>query len=261
MDSDHESISDKEEIRTKHATNVSKPKRNSKVGKSNYTREELLSLFTIMERILPIGTEEWEQVQLEHAELYAGRDIDSIRRKYNSLHRKQVPTGSPNITPEILAAKRIKYKIGVKADIGGGDDKNFDLEIGFKGSGVPGAAQPQDTSIEVSLGTPTKVHAAVARTPSPVTSALSVASSRVSRKTKDSNQDFLEMMKMQMMMDQEERREQRREDRKRRDEWTGLVTALVGGLTTVFGVQPPAKKSKQPRSSKNKDDSSDESIE
>ena len=65
----------------------------TKNGKWNYTREELLALFAIMERILPIGTKEWEQVVLEHSEQYPGRDVESICCKYNSLHWKQVPTG------------------------------------------------------------------------------------------------------------------------------------------------------------------------
>ena len=108
MDSDNEPSSDKDEqqLTTQQAATVPKPtKGNGKVGKSNYSREELLSLFSVMERILPIGTEEWEQVLMEHSKEYPGRDVDSIRRKYNSLHRKQVQTGNPNIPPEILAAK------------------------------------------------------------------------------------------------------------------------------------------------------------
>ena len=110
---------------------VRRPKTNGKNGKSNYTREELLHLFAVMDRILPIGTEEWEQVLLEHSEAYPGRDLDSIQHKYNNLHRKQVPTGSPNITPEILAAKRVKYKIGDKADIGVREDEVFNIETGL----------------------------------------------------------------------------------------------------------------------------------
>ena len=110
-------------VKTSKAT-----KTNGKVGKSYYTREELLALFVVMEWILPISTEEWEQVVLEHSEQYPGKDVDSMWRKYNSLHRKQVPTGSPNMAPEIRGAKRIKCKIGEKADISRGEDEVFEIQ-------------------------------------------------------------------------------------------------------------------------------------
>lgn len=116
------------ETNDKQATKVNN---NGKSGKTNYTREELLSLFAIMGRIQPIGTKEWEQVQLEHSKQHPGRDVESIRRKYNSLHRKQVITGAPNIPPEILAAKVVKRKIGLKAEIGGDEEENFNVEVGF----------------------------------------------------------------------------------------------------------------------------------
>ena len=51
-----------------------------------FSTEELVNLFTIMERILPIGPDEWEQVSLEHAQSFAGRDVDSLCRKYHSTH-------------------------------------------------------------------------------------------------------------------------------------------------------------------------------
>ena len=119
MDSDPESTSEKEDQQqptTQAASHpTARPKGNGKVGKSNYTRDELLSLLAVMERILPIGTEEWEQVQMDHSKNYPGRDVESIHRKYNSLHRKQVPTGDPNFgsskrlgTKPTSAAARMK---------------------------------------------------------------------------------------------------------------------------------------------------------
>lgn len=261
MDSDPESTSEKDEQQptTIAATPSNKPtKGNGKVGKSNYTRDELLLLFSVMERILPIGTEEWEQVQMEHTQQYPGRDIESIRRKYNSLHRKQVQTGNPNIPPEILAAKRVKQKIGEKADIGGGEDETFDLEAGFSGS--DGQGQDSSTKIGNGNGVPVSIET---RRPSPVeqqqhqrtgSSGLSVASSRVHRKSKDSNQEFLDLWRMQMMMEREERRQERlweleerreerrqerREARERQEHWAGFVSAIVGGIASAFGVEPP----------------------
>ena len=258
MDSDPESTSEREEQQPPTQQDAAVPpstrptKGNGKVGKSNYTRDELLSLFSIMERILPIGTEEWEQVQMEHSQNFPGRDIESIRQKYNSLHRKQVQTGNPNIPPEILAAKRVKQKIGDKADIGGGEDDNFDLETGFGGS--DGQDPPQEVGNGVPVAIETRTPTAGPRCASPESSGMSVVSSRVPRKSKDANQEFLELWRMQMMMEKEERRQERmleleerreerrqdrRESRERQEQWAGLVSAIVGGIATAFGVEPP----------------------
>ena len=89
-----------------------------RAGAGNYTREEQIHFLNIMERILPMGPEEWDQVQLEHEAVYPGRDVDSIRRRYNRLHRKKIPTGDPTMPPEVRQAKRVKYKLGDKSNLG-----------------------------------------------------------------------------------------------------------------------------------------------
>ena len=67
----------------------------------------------IMERILPIGQQEWEQVFTEHDAVWPGRDLESIRRRCNRLHRKKTPTGDPNVPPEVRQAKRVNHRIGL----------------------------------------------------------------------------------------------------------------------------------------------------
>ena len=70
-----------------------------------------------MERILTIGPIEWESVAIENSNDFLGRDVDSIPRKYISLHRKKIPTGDLNIPMEVRMTKRVKYKIGDKAKL------------------------------------------------------------------------------------------------------------------------------------------------
>jgi hypothetical protein len=256
-----------QQLSTQDATPPKTTKGNGKVGKSNYSRDELLSLFEVMERIQPIGTEEWEQVLMEHSRNYPGRDIESIRRKYNTLHRKQVQTGNPNVPPEILAAKRVKRLIGDKADIGGGEDENFDLEAGFSsgsgshcqdppqrlGNGIPGTIETRTSSGTTTTDANPQAQArAVGRESSGTT----VASSRVPRKSKDTHQEFMDMWRLQMMMEQEERRQERRENRKRQQEMTGYITAIVGGIARAFGVEPPAVSSGQKRRRQENEDAS-----
>ena len=146
-----------------------------------------------------------------HQEMYAHRDVIAIRRKYNNLHRIQVPRGDPNFPDEVKDAKRIKYKIGQRASLGGWG-KNFDLETGmFTGTGVLG--QPPPPSPEIVLVN----IARNAISPPPDnntdgTASISVSSShsrvfpgtitsnRCSRSTNFSD-SFLDMMRLQMMHD------------------------------------------------------------
>ena len=104
-----------------------------RAGTFNYGIEETKQLFEIMEKILPIGTDEWTKVVDEHSIKYPGRTVLSIRRRYQNLHRKQAPTGSPNMPDDVRQAKRIKYKIGKKAELSDGTEE-FTLEDGFQKS-------------------------------------------------------------------------------------------------------------------------------
>lgn len=86
---------------------------------------------------------------------------------------------------------------------------------------------------------------AVARAPVPV----SYVTSRVAHKNKDPSEEFIKMMRMQMMMDQKERREERHATRHRHDKYTALISSIVCGIESAFGVeaQPLAKKKKKKR--------------
>ena len=59
-----------------------------------------------MEEILSIGTNEWEKVVEVHLVESPGRDFDSLRRKYTSIHRKTVPTRDPNMQEEVRLTKK-----------------------------------------------------------------------------------------------------------------------------------------------------------
>ena len=77
-----------------------------RTNRNNYTLRELMSLLRIIEDVLPIGPEEWAQCTSRHAETYHGRDLASLRRKYNNLHRMKVPTGDPSCPDEVKLAKK-----------------------------------------------------------------------------------------------------------------------------------------------------------
>lgn len=88
--------------------------------------QEKLGFLNVMMDILPIGPNEWERAVERHSVTYPGQDINSIRRKYHTLHHRQIPIGDPNCPSDVKLAKRVKYTIGDKADIGDGEEK-FDM--------------------------------------------------------------------------------------------------------------------------------------
>ena len=66
----------------------------------------------------------------------------SIQRKYHDLHRIKVPTGDPNCLEDVWRAKRVKYAIGDRAEVGSGEE-TYNLEVGVfevKGGLPVGAA-------------------------------------------------------------------------------------------------------------------------
>jgi hypothetical protein len=84
-------------------------------------------------RHLPIGQDEWELVTEEHNTKWPtkNRTVDQLRRQFAKLHKKKIPTGDPSCPPEVKAAKRCKYLIRERADLGEGnsDVSNIDDNI------------------------------------------------------------------------------------------------------------------------------------
>ena len=58
-------------------------------GTVNYSREELMSLLCLMERLVPVDTRVWEDLCEEHCVQYPGHTVDSLKRKYTSTYRKK----------------------------------------------------------------------------------------------------------------------------------------------------------------------------
>jgi len=115
---------------------VAKNPAGRKAGLSNFSKDELFFLLETLEEILPIGPEEGEKAQ--HAMQgggYPGREVNPHRRKYHTLHRKLIPTGDPNIPPEVLQAKRIKHLIGQEACTTDGEEAYDCINNSFEAGG------------------------------------------------------------------------------------------------------------------------------
>ena len=108
---------------------------------NKFSQQELADLFTAMEEILPIGSDQWNQLAEVHANKYPGRGLGAIRRKYNSLARRKIPTGSPWCPPEVKWAKKIKWKLATKIELSHCQE-DFDLEEGYPKEYVPPSVDP-----------------------------------------------------------------------------------------------------------------------
>ena len=71
------------------SSTMSRKKGGRKAGLGNYGRDETKFLLDTLEGILPIGPDEWQEATDIHSAAYPGRDVESIRRKFATLHRKK----------------------------------------------------------------------------------------------------------------------------------------------------------------------------
>ena len=88
-----------------------------------------MNFLRIMEEVIPIGPDDWEQMTTLQSTTYPGRTSVSIRRKYHDLHRVKVPAGDPDCPDDVRMVKRVKYAIGNRAEVGSGEE-TYDLEAG-----------------------------------------------------------------------------------------------------------------------------------
>jgi hypothetical protein len=109
-----------------------KGKGRQRVGSGpRFVEQELVHLNEAIGRILPLGSDEWNQVADEHSELYPtlNRTVDSLRRKFKEMCGAQVPTGDPTCPPHIREAKRLYYLIQERSDADNFDGTELDIGL------------------------------------------------------------------------------------------------------------------------------------
>ena len=173
-----------------------------RAGTANYSKDETMDLLRCIEKILPIGCEEWNMVVQEHGQKYPNshRDKGAVVRKYSTLHRKTIPTGNPACPEEVRLAKHIKYKIGDKACLGDAEEDFVLEEVGFGESG----ANPNPDSAS---GVPTGTIPSVAPTNVSEASAVPAICKRNYNKKSgegdEARREFMDIYKMNMLQMQE----------------------------------------------------------
>ena len=86
------------------------PPASTRRGKG-FTKAETTTLLKAVERILPIDAEGWTEVHEIFNSKHSSRGVEGLKRKFNKLANKPVPTGNPNIPEDIKLAKSIKGKL------------------------------------------------------------------------------------------------------------------------------------------------------
>ena len=188
---------------------------------------------------------------------YGGRTIVSIRRRYQTLYRKQAPTGSPNMPDDVRQAKRVKHKIGTKAMLGDGEE-HFDLIEGFKGEeeelNFGPTTNPTQPTQEIADSTITPSKRTYTRAPTPTGDSflqayqLSLQQDKVQheRQEKRWERDRQERLKARDRADkrEEKQRDKRLEARdradkreeKRRDDMIKLIGVAVTNLSSAWSA-------------------------
>ena len=86
------------------------PPTSTRHGKG-FTKAEMTTLLKTIEQFLPIDVEGWNEVHDAFNSKHAPRGVEGLKRKFNKLANKPVPTGNPNMREDVKLAKSIKGKL------------------------------------------------------------------------------------------------------------------------------------------------------
>ena len=76
-----------------------------------FTKAETTTSLKTIEHILPIDTEGWNEVHELFNSKHTPRGVEGLKRKFNKLANKPVPTGNPNMPEDVELAKSMKDKL------------------------------------------------------------------------------------------------------------------------------------------------------
>ena len=88
------------------APKAAKPSKRS----TGFSQVEIDNMLESIEKILPVAGMEWDRVERQHEGRWPDkrRTKESLKRKFQSLYRRRVPTGNPNCPPDVRFAKRCR---------------------------------------------------------------------------------------------------------------------------------------------------------
>jgi hypothetical protein len=91
---------------------------------------ELLNLLGIIEQIIPVSGEEWDQVEMHHCISYPVRKADGLQCKFQELYRKKKSTGDPDCPLSVKHAKLLRTAFIERCEV-----DNAEVEDVVQGAG------------------------------------------------------------------------------------------------------------------------------
>ena len=84
----------------------------------SFKSDEIESMLEFVNEHLPIGPADWSKVQLAHLERWPKKErfAQSLKRKFQELYNKKIPTGDPHCPPNVRLAKQIFRLIEERTD-------------------------------------------------------------------------------------------------------------------------------------------------
>lgn len=91
---------------------------------------ETRCLLDLIGDVLPISQDEWEEVERRHVSVYSDleRNKETLKRKFQSLYLKKMPTGDPNCPPNVRLAKQLYQEIRQKSELSDGEAEEYEPE-------------------------------------------------------------------------------------------------------------------------------------
>ena len=113
---------------------------------TNFSPEEVDCMLELIEKHMPLSASQWQKVVDEHMMRFptTDRDIDGLRRKFNALASKKIPTGDPFIPPDVKKAKKIRNDLSKFSGLKTGSPEK--MEINFNTINSKGGALEDDFS-------------------------------------------------------------------------------------------------------------------
>jgi hypothetical protein len=201
--------------------------------RSRFADNELQMLLDLLDDLLPIGPDEWQEVCDQHNR-NAGciRDVQSIRRKFNKLVKEKIRTGDPDCPPLIRQAKRIQQAIVSRADAASEADEE---DLGFPTDTVSITDTVSNTpraTVSNSVSNSDRASASVGSTRPLVAPRARRGETNVNTGNSTAQSSIMEMFLLNMQMRQEseaaERELRREETRARERQMDMMMMAMFG---------------------------------
>ena len=115
---------------------------------TNFSNSEIDILLNIISDVLPIGTEEWKEVERRHRQNYPQHDRsrETLKRKFRQLYGTRPDTGNPTIPEAVRKAKNILEDIKSKQNVSDGEGSGgSDFETSSSGSDGEGTGTGEES--------------------------------------------------------------------------------------------------------------------